>query len=116
MDIPYLRSEFLSEREFLHFLYSSKARKIPLKLSKATEKQLNILIKICHLISVGRISIRQIDFETLKKSKRLNFFTSHFNRRDNFLSILSASRDTKIKELKKISALFSNLLYTMFNK
>ena len=46
MDIPYLRSEFLSEREFLHFLYSSKARKIPLKLSKATEKQLNILIKI----------------------------------------------------------------------
>lgn len=115
MDIPYLRNEFINEKQFLHFLYSN-TRKNADKISKASDRQLNILIKICHLISSGGISIRDKDFNALKASRRLNLFTSLFDKRDNLLSILSASKETKIKELKKFVTLFPHLLYTMFNK
>jgi len=116
MDIPFLRQQFLTYRDFLHFLYANNPRKNANKITKATDIQLSVLIKICHLISLGRISIRRSDFESLKNSKRLNLFTSHFNRRDSFLSILKAPKEIKVKELKKFSALFPHLLYTMFNK
>ena len=115
MDIPFLRNEFLKEKEFLHFLYSNNPRKNSKKINKASENQLKIVIKIFHLIANGSISLKSSDLPLLKKSKRLFLFHDTFEKRDNFLSILNASEEIKKKELKKFSALYPILLKTMFN-
>jgi len=115
MDIPYMRNELLSYKDFFHFLYINNPRKNKLKLQRASEKQLKTLIKICHLISNGSISLRKKDFDALKISRRLNLFENLFHKRDSLLSLLSATRDVKIKELKKLAAVFRHLFYTMFN-
>lgn len=114
MDIPFLRNEFLKEKEFLHFLYSNSPRKNKKKIDKASVKQLNILIKIFHLICNGQISLKSSDAPTFKKSRRLFLFHDTFEKRDNFLSILNASEELKKKELKKFSALYPIFLKTMF--
>ena len=116
MDIPYLRSEFLLAKTFLHLLYANNPRKNTAQIANATEKQLNILIKICHLIANGRISIRSSDFTALQNSKRHKLFHNQFYKRDNFLSLLKSSKQIKINELKKFTAVYRHLLYTMFNK
>jgi hypothetical protein len=114
MDIPFLRNEFLKEKEFLHSLYSNGPRKNKKKIDNASLRQLNILIKISHLISNGQIGIKSSDAPTFKKSRRQILFHDTFEKRDNFLSILNAPEESKKKELKKFSALYPILLKTMF--
>lgn len=116
MDIPYLKNEFKNSQSFLEKLYKNNPRRNSKIIEKADDKELKVLIKILHLICTGQISIRGQDFKTLQKSKRLNYFKLHFESIKSFLDLLKSNRQHKVNVLKKFSALYEQLLFTMFNK
>lgn len=88
MDIPYLKHQLNLHQTFFRNLYLNNPRRNTSIIEKATKDELNILIKILYLICKGKISIRNEDFITLKKSKRLNYFKAHFDGVKNFLNTL----------------------------
>lgn len=116
MDVPYLKNEFFKTKPFLKKLFENNPRRTSALLQKAKISELNILVKILFLICTGKISIRKNDFKLIKQSKRLNYFKQHFDSKKSFLKILKTNNIEKIAILKKFSALYSSLLYTMFNK
>lgn len=115
MDVSYLKSEFLNVKSYLYELYEGNPRRNARKLLNSTNEKLDTLIKILHLICVGEIHLRKVDYETLKRSKRLNYLKSHFNTKLNYLHSLNAPREEKVNILRKFAALYKALLYTMFN-
>jgi hypothetical protein len=115
MDVDYLKSEFLNVKSFLYDLYIGKPRQNATKISQCTDQKLDILIKILHLICTGVIHMRKVDHDAIKKSRRLNFLKSHFNTKVSFMTILKSPREQKINVLRKFSAIYQPLLYTMFN-
>lgn len=115
MDIPYLRNEFLKNKEFLKSLYLNNPRRNYNNLQRCTENEVNILIKILHLISNGNISLKKENFAVLKKSKRLNVIKNNFESKVDFLNCLKLPLQEKINLVKKLSALYNALLFTMFN-
>lgn len=115
MDVDYLKSEFLNVKSFLYELYTGNPRQNATKINNAVEQKLDVLIKILHLICIGEIHLRKVDHETIKKSKRLNFLKQHFNTKLNFHRLLTSPREQKVIVLRKFSAIYQPLLYTMFN-
>lgn len=115
MDVDYLKSEFLNVKAFLYDLYIGNARQNAIKISNAVDEKLNVLIKILHLICSGEIHLRKQDHETIKKSKRLNYLKQNFNTKVSFVRLLNSPREQKIIVLRKFSAIYKPLLYTMFN-
>lgn len=115
MDIPYLRSEFLKHKQFLRSLFTNNPRRNSAKLEHAQSSELNTLIKILHLICNGKISLRKDDFKIIQKSKRLNLLKNCFETKRSFLNSLKISQKDKVLLLKKFSALYHSLLFTMFN-
>lgn len=115
MDVSYLKSEFLNVKSFLYELYSNNPRSNIAQISHATDEKLNVLIKILHLICIGEIHLRKVDYGLLKKSKRLQFLKTHFNTKVSYVRLLKAPREQKVTVLRKLSAQFKPLLFTMFN-
>lgn len=115
MDVSYLKSEFLNVKSFLYELYIGNPRSNSTKISQATDQKLNVVIKILHLICIGEIHLRRDDYNALKKSKRLNFLKSNFNTKINYVRLLNGPREQKVNVLRKLSALYKPLLFTMFN-
>jgi hypothetical protein len=115
MDVDYLKSEFLNVKTFLYDLYTGNARQNANKITQAVDNKLNVLIKILHLICRGTIHLRKIDHETIKKSKRLNYLKLQLNTKVAFVRLLNSPREHKIQVLRKFSAIYEPLLYTMFN-
>lgn len=116
MDTAYLRNEFLTVKGFLKELSTLNPRRNASKIYHATEKELDILIKILHLVCIGKISLRKSDFEAIKQSKRLHLLKSHFETKSSLITALKKDKSEKVTLLKKFCALYSNLLYTMFNQ
>ena len=116
MDTAYLRGEFLQVKGFLYDLYTNNPRANSSKLTFANAKCLNTLIKVLHLICNGDITIRKVDHTALVKSRRFKTLRTHFENKKDYLQMLNASSEEKIKTLKFFVALYKNLLYTMFNE
>lgn len=85
MDVDYLKSEFLNYKSFLYKLYVGNPRQNAAIITNSTNEKLNVLIKVLHLICTGKIHLRKVDHETIKKSKRLNYFKLYFNTKKAFL-------------------------------
>jgi hypothetical protein len=115
MDVDYLKSEFLNFKSFLYKLYVGNPRQNASVITQSTDEKLNVLIKILHLICVGKIHLRKVDHETIKKSKRLNYLKLNFNTKNSFINLLKSPREEKIVVLRKFSAIYQPLLFTMFN-
>jgi len=115
MDIVYLKSEFFNIKDFLYNLYTRSPRANAISILNANDIELDTLIKILHLISVGAIHLRNQDFKILTKSKRRNFLQRHFERKDAYVQLLKSSREIKIQVLRKFSALYNYLLHLLFN-
>jgi len=115
MDIVYLKSEFLNVQNFLYKLFTSNPRSNANSIFNANDRELDTLIKVLHLICNGQIHLRKSDYQILKKSKRLNFLESYFERKDKYVKLLHSSREDKIQVLRKFSALYNSLFYLLFN-
>ena len=112
MDKVYLRSLFVAEKEFLKKLYKGEGLSV---LTFGSDKALNTAIRILHLLADGHIPMRKKDESILKNAKKFNALNK-FSSKTFFLELLKkASRESKLKELKKFLKLYPILLYSFFN-
>ena len=108
-----LKKSIQSEKKFLSKLYLCDKKYQKKKLLKsASEKQLEILLNVLHLIVVGEIPIKKFHFETVKKSKRLPFVMTL---QDNLSSLLEGTRRAKEDFLCNIST-YREMLHMLFNR
>ena len=112
MDKVYLRSLFLSKKEFLKKLYNGDKS----VLNYGSDKALDTVIRILHLLSNGDIPMRKEDETIIKTSKKFNALNK-FGSKIYFRELLNKStRESKLKSLKQFLKLYPILLYSFFNE
>lgn len=114
MDIDYLHHLMLASKNFLAKLYESTPRQNCRVISLANENELNILIKILHLVCNGHIKVRKQDFTIIRKSKRLGLLKSKFEKKASLGCALNLSVKEKQHLLKKFCAIYPSILYFLF--
>jgi len=114
MDKVYLRTLFITEKGFLLNLQRGEESASRLLLI-ASDKSLNVLIRILHLISDGQITLRAVDSSLIQKSKKMKKLLQ-FESKKYFLRMLNESRATKLTVLKQFVKIYPILLYSFFNE
>lgn len=113
MDKVYLRSLFENNRGFLLRLYRNDD--IAKLLSNvATDKQLDCVLRILHLIGIKEIHLNSEFKEALTSNKKFNQISQFKSKQLN--DMIHASREKKLKYLKQFNSLYPKLLYCMFNE
>ena len=119
LDIPYLRSLLISHKVFLKTLYTGNSQINFKTFDNASERQLNIILRILHLIANGVITMKSAHFKIVKTSKRFKLLTDKFQSSASFYKILNSNvtdRPTRVKLLKQFASLYPQLFYTLFNE
>lgn len=102
----------IQNKQFLHNLF--KQTNVVKILNHASDSELNLLLKVLHLINQGHIPLKQKHYEVVirsKREKKLQLFESRQFLREK----LKGSREDKLRLLKQFSKLFSILLHHLFN-
>jgi hypothetical protein len=106
-----LRAQLLNEKHFFENLFTAHT---PLQvrhvLNVSSEKQLQLLVKVIHLVSAGDIPLKQNEFDKIKKSKKLNFINNHFEREKDYKKVLDYSRRELITILYKIQSVIPSIV------
>ena len=119
MDIPYLRSLTLNHKNFLKSLYAGNNLLNFKALDNANDRQLNMVIRILHLIANGVIAMKAAQFIIVKSSKRFKLLRAKFESSRSFNQILNTNvtdKVTRVKLLKQFASLYPHLFYTLFNE
>lgn len=114
MDTVYLRSLMLENKDFLAKLFKGKPRQNCREVLSASEKKLNLLIKILHLVCNGHIRIAKEHFNIILKSKRMGLLKSKFEKKASFLSTLGSTVAEKQQVLRQFCALYPLILHFVF--
>jgi len=114
MDKIFLRSLFEFHKGFLKKLYAGEESPHHV-LSVSSDRSLDVLIRILHLIAIGEIVLRRKDSSILKNSRKLKTLQK-FESKKNLLHYLNESRETKLKLLKQLGSVYRYLLYSFFNE
>ena len=115
-DKTFLRQLFLRHKLFLKNLYEGQSLTNINTIGFASDTALNVLVRLLHLIANGEIPMRSVDFDLLKKSKRLVFLRSKFESNAAFIQTFKLQREFKISILKQFSSMYPNILYFLFNE
>ena len=119
MDIPYLRSLMINHKGFLKNLYTGNSLINFKAIDNASDRQLNIVIRILHLIANGVIPMKAAQFKIVKTSKRFKLLRAKFESSRSFNQILNTNvtdKVTRVKLLKQFASLYPHLFYTLFNE
>ena len=119
MDIPYLRSIMIHHKDFLKKLYTGNSLMNLELLSGANDRQLNVVIRILHLIANGAIAMKSAQFKIVKTSKRFKLLRNQFESSQAFNKILNTDKTdkaTRLKVLNQFATLYPHLFYTLFNE
>jgi hypothetical protein len=112
-----VKSYLIRDKAFLRDLYegenSVKNNRI---LTFASDVKLNTLIRFLHLLSNGEIKIKKDNFEILQKHKKLSLLKKTVEKKAAVARLLKSERIEKLKFLKKLSNIYSALLYCLFNE
>jgi hypothetical protein len=114
MDIVYLRSQMLDRKDFLAKIFRGNSRQNRKIILCEEEKNLNILVKILHLIVNGHIKIGKEQFKCIVKSRRLGKLRSLFEKKSSYVSILKSSINKKKEVLVQFSSIYCKLLHFLF--
>lgn len=113
MDRAYLRHQFLHHKAFLHKLYHQ--RDVFKLLNHASDEELNLLLKLLHLVALGVIPLNtKLHQEILRRSKRQSKLME-FESKPYFRTALSADRNSKLKLVKQFSKLYAVFCHNLFN-
>ena len=88
-------------------------------LDNANDRQLNMVIRILHLIANEVIAIKAAQFKIFKSSKRFKLLRAKFESSRSFNQILNTNvtdKVTRVKLLKQFASLYPHLFYTLFNE
>ena len=112
-----LRSYLVRDKGFLKSLYEGESKmKNNRILTVACDTKLNTLIRLLHYISNGEIKIKRENFETIRDHRKLNVLKRHVEKKSNLQRLLKSERVAKLKFLKNFSAIYSSILYCLFNE
>lgn len=112
MDKPYLRHQILTHRTVLYKLY--RQDQVLKTLNNASEDELNLILKLLHLIVNGRIKLALDAEDAIAKSlrsKKLQLFES----RKYLHGLLHSTRANKLLILRQFNKLYSIFFYFIFN-
>lgn len=118
MNKEVVRNLFIRDKEFLRNLFEtngncSKAKQI---LNFSSDLELNTLIKFLHFLSKGEIKIKKKNFDAIIQSNKLGLIKKSVESKAAVKKLLGTDRQSKIVFLRKLSALYYNLLFCLFNE
>lgn len=116
LDLLYVKDQLLNNKPFLENLYKGSSKQNSRLLDRASELQIDILIKVLFLICDGEIHLTKENYESLKRARRLNFLKKHFNSSTQFYNTLSLPTEKKLTILKNFCAVYRELFFTFFNQ
>ena len=119
MDTIYLQSLLINHRPFLKSLYTGNNLLNLRTIENASDRQLNIVIRVLHLIANGVISMKAAQFKVVKSSKRFKLLRDKFESKASFAKILNSvatDKPIRVKLLKQFASIYPQLFYTMFNE
>ena len=112
-----LKSYLIRDKVFLRELYESPNNIVCNRiLNFASDIKLNTLIKFLHYLANGEVPIKKTNFDIIQSHKKLNFIKKHVEKKTAMSRLLKADREMKLKFLKQLSAVYSVLLYILFNE
>ena len=112
MDRAYLRHQFLHHKAFLHKLY--RQQNVFKVLNHASDEELNLLLKLLHLVALGVIPLSSKHLEIVQPSKRPNKLEA-FESKPTLRTALSSERDIKLNLVKQFSKLYAVFCHKLFN-
>jgi len=111
-----MKALLIRDKEFLRSLYESNGQsRAKNLLTFASDQKLNTLIRLLHLLATGEIKIKKEHFDALQK-RQLNVVKRHLESNKSSQKLLNGERQDKLKVLTKFSAVFHELLFTLFNQ
>jgi glutathionylspermidine synthase len=113
LDKVYMRDILIKEKLFLLKLFQNQQ---PNVLISASIFQMNIVIRIIHLLLNNEIELLEENYKALKQSKRLKMLLQNFDSEKNFLRSLYLQPEAKQALLKKFTACYPYLFYSIFIK
>jgi hypothetical protein len=117
MDKDTVKKYLVRDKVFLRQLYEGEDRLKNNKiLNFASDSKLNTLLKFLHFLSNGDIKIKRENFEILQSNKKLNVLKRNVEKKAALARLLKSEREAKLKFLKKLSNVYSSLLYCLFNE
>ena len=103
----------MHDKAFLHKLYHQ--RDVFKLLNHASDEELNLLLKLLHLVALGVIPLNtKLHQEILRRSKRQSKLME-FESKPYFRTALSADRNSKLKLVKQFSKLYAVFCHNLFN-
>lgn len=111
-DRVYLHQLFVKHKEFLRKLYSGQnANKV---LNSATDEEINVVLKILHLLGDSQIPVESSHKDALIKARRTSKLAK-LGSRSEIREIMKKSRTEKLQIVKHFSSVYPRLLQLMFN-
>lgn len=115
VDISYVRSLLISNKDFLRSLYEAKRKPAILSLiQNASNEQILLLLKIFFLEANGAIKLLVQHFKVLKRYKKITLFKTHFSDEENFETLLLQDINFKRDFLKKFVPVYQVLMSPLF--
>lgn len=112
-----LKDDLHKNGEFFRKLYNAPNKHYRRKiLTEATEKEIDTLISILHLIMTGVIPIKKALFESIKKSRRLPHLNRHLRTSESTNTLLDGSRQSKLAFLQNVAAYQEIIAYMLINR
>jgi len=105
----------LSNRVYLHQLFSQNRVKTSQRLNTSTNVQLNVLLHILHKISAGKIPLTQKHFERLEKARKVKCL-DEIQSSAQLQELLRSEKEQKLAFVRKFIVLYPNLLHCLFNE
>lgn len=112
MDKVFLREQLKKHKDFLHKLQSGHS--VGKTLNQSSDSELDVVLKLLHLVGDGHIAIKGVHKDTIKKAKREAKLVS-IGSKINFHQLMKQSREVKIKFAKHFISLYGILFHSLFH-
>ena len=117
MNTQTFRNYLIRDKGFLRNLYEGQSRiRNNQILNVASDSKLNTLIRLLHFISNGEIKIKREHFEDIRDHRKLNILKRNVEKNSTLNRLLQSERLNKLKFLRQFTAIYSSILYCLFNE
>ena len=112
-----VKTYLIRDKGFLKSLYEGENHLMKRRiLQSSDDSKLNTLIKYLHFVANGEIHITSNNFSVIKESKKLPLIVKMVEKKTKTLNLLQSSREIKLNFLLKLSHIYSQLLFALFNE
>ena len=111
-----LKSLLIRDKQFLKSLFeTSNVFKNKHLVNTADDAHLDTLIKYLHFVTNGKIFINRQNFEVIRKTKKIKILQKFVESENSTLMLLNGTRRQKVQFLLKLTSVYVNLFYGLFN-